>query len=165
MGGNGHREPRRRADEGFPYAAGKHLHAGVQSIVLHFAEDVDHAQHGAKQAEQWRDLRDGGEQIQFFLEPRDFRQAGFLQRFAHAVAAKITVEDGGLDQPRDRPGRGVADRKRLDDVVALEDDADAVEELRGIDLRAMAVQDAFDEDHDGDGARGQNHPEHRPAID
>ena len=63
-------------------------------------------------------------------------------------------------------GPGVASQMemRLDDVVAFEHGAHAVEELGGVDLRAVAVQEAFDEHDDPHRAREQDDPEHRPAI-
>jgi len=61
-----------------------------------------------RQSEQRRDLRDGGEQVQPFFEQRHFGEAGFLDRFTHAFAAPVAVEDRGLDEARDGAGRGVA---------------------------------------------------------
>ena len=123
---------------------------------------ADETEDGAEQTQQRRDLRDGGEQIQFLLEPRHFGQAGFLDGLAHALAALVAVEDGGFDEARDRAGRGVADGNGLDDVVALEHGAHAVEEFGGIDLRAVAVQRALDEHDEGDG-RGDAESARSPA--
>jgi hypothetical protein len=54
--------------------------------------------------EQRRDLRDGGEQIQSLLQQRHFGQPGFLDGFAHALAAFVAVEDRGLDERATGPG-------------------------------------------------------------
>ena len=109
-------------------------------------------------------MRDGGQQIQPLLQQRHLGEPGLLDGFAHALAALVAVEDGGLDNARDRAGRGVANRNGLDHVVALEHGADAVEELGGIDLRAVAEQRALDENDEG-GRRGDhNQPDHRVAV-
>ena len=109
-------------------------------------------------------MRDGGEQVQPLFELRHFGQPGFLDRLADALAALVAVQNGGLDDARDRTGRGVADGNGLDDVVALEHVADAVEEFGGVDLRAVTVEDALDEHNEGDGCGEQNQPDHRAAV-
>ena len=127
-------------------------------------EDVDETDHGSEKPEQRRELRDGREQVQFFLKPRNFRKARLLDGFTHAVTAVFTVQDGGFDEARDGPGGGIANGNGLDNVAALDDGADAVEEFGGVDLRTMAEQRAFDE-HDGGGGGGdQDQPDHRPAV-
>ena len=73
-------------------------------------------------------------------------------------------ENGSFDEPRDGTSRGIANGNRLDDVAALDDGADAIEKLGGVDLRAMTKKRAFDE-HDGGGGGGdEDEPDDRPAI-
>ena len=76
----------------------------------------------------------------------------------------IAIEDGDLDEPRHGAGCGVADGNGFHHVVALDHGAHAVEELGGIDLRAVTMQGAFNEDHDSCRTRKKNDPEHRAAV-
>ncbi len=164
MRGDGHRQARRRADQRLPDPAGKLANMRVETGFLHPAKRMDEAQHGAQQTYQRRKLRNRREQAQFPLQPRHFCRAGFLQRLAHALPALVTIHDGSLDQPCDGPGRGVANGQRLDQVVALQDGADAVEEFGRVDLRAVAMQKPLDEHRHRYRADDQEQPQHRAAV-
>ena len=72
------------------------------------------------------------------------QEAGFLQRLAHPLAPVVTVRNGGLHQPGNRPRRRIANREGLDDVVALEHGAHAVEKLGRVDLGPVAMEKALD---------------------
>jgi len=131
---------------------------------VHKHECPDETKDGAEQAEERRELGDSGEQIQFFLEAGHLGQACFFQRFADAFAPVVAIEDGGFDEASDGAGRGIADGKGLDDIIAFEDVADAVEELGRINLGAMAVKKSFDKNDDSNGAGEKDDPEDRTAV-
>ena len=125
---------------------------------------VHEAEDGAEEAEQRGDLGDGGEEVELFLEAGDFGEAGLLDGFADAVTAFLAVDDGGLDEAGDRSGGGVADGDGLDDVFALENGADAVEEFGGVNLGAVAEEGALDKDDEGDDGGDEDDPDDQPAM-
>src|SRR6185503_1639745 len=109
----------RGADQRALNAAGQRAHVRVEALRLERLKQFDKAQHRAQQAEQWRNLRNGGNEVQLFLQPRNFFRPGLLNGFADAFAILVAMQDGGLDDVRDRARRGITDGDGLDDVVPL----------------------------------------------
>ena len=153
-----HGQSRRRADQSLPDPVGKLFEVRGQARCLYLVKNLDEPQHRAQQAEQRGQLRNRREQIQLLFQPRHFRRTRFFQRFAHPLPAVVAVQDGGLDQPRDGAGGGVANGQRLDHVIALEDGAHAVEKLGRVNLRAMTMQKPLNEGRHGHGADEQEQP-------
>ena len=135
----------------------------VKAVRLQLHENIDETEDGAEQPQQRRDLRDGGEQIQPLFEAGHFGQCRPPRRPRGHARGPFAVENGRLDEARDGAGRGVADRNGLDNVVALDDRADAVEKLGGIDLRAVTKQHPLDKHDEGGCPGNQNQPDHRAA--
>ncbi len=72
------------------------------------AKSVDEPQHGPEQAQQRRQLRDGGQHIELFFKPWHLGQTRRFERLPNPVPALVAVENGRLDQPRYRPGSRIA---------------------------------------------------------
>ena len=137
----------------------------VQPGVLHEAERPDEAQHRTEQADQRSQLCDRGQQTQLLLQTRHFSRTRLLQRLAHPLPALVAIQDGDLHQPRHRPGGGITNGKRFDDIIALEHRANAVKEPHRVNLRTVTMQKALDKDRYGHRADEQEQPQHRPAVE
>lgn len=164
VAGDCDRQPGGGANQGLPDAGGELADMGSLAGGLDLAKDVHETQDSAEQAEQGCDLGDGGEDVEFLLEAWDFPRAGVFESFVNGIAAAFAIEDGDFDQASNRAGRGVANGDGFDGVVALEDVANTVQELGGVNLFAVVLENAFEENSQSHGAGKHDDPHHWPAI-
>ena len=87
-----------------------------------------------------------------------------FEHLAKILPPAVSVEYARLHQSRHRSGCGVANRDGLDDVLALEHVANAVEEIERIDLLPVVMKEALYENRHCDSSDHQQQPHHGPAM-
>jgi len=114
--GNRDRESRRGADQRLPDAFGEVADVRVQPGFLHPLESLHETQHRAQQAEQGCQLGNGCKQIELFPPGAAPRSSPPPPVPPARAPGHGPGQNGRFDEPRHRPGRRVANRKRFHDV-------------------------------------------------
>jgi hypothetical protein len=136
----------------------------VSVVALERGEGGHHAEDGAEQPDQGRHLGDGADRADPALECRQLDDRGLLDVEAHRLGVVVRVEERGLDDRGDGPGRLLADGQRLHQPALGEDVLDPAQEGRRADLPPVEVEGALDEDDDEDQPEAEDDPDDGSAV-
>ena len=118
VAGDRRRQPRRRSDERRHHRP-RDGGGDEKLVALHRLEDLQHSQHRAEKSQQRQDKSEGAQQIDPPFQLGQFVERRIVHRLPNVGVAALVGEDRRDEQPRRRPGRAVAERKRFDEPVAF----------------------------------------------
>ena len=78
-------------DQRLPNTRRELAYVRVETFLLHQVKSLNKTQDCAKEAQQWRQLRNRSQQIEFLFQARHFRQACLFEGFADAIAPIFPV--------------------------------------------------------------------------
>src|SRR5678815_103342 len=123
------------------------------------AEDLDHADHRAEQAEQRRGGGDGAERGQEALQIVRHGAARFLDRLLHDVTRGLVIAQPGGEHRAERRVLGELHQHLVGDALALVDRDHLVEQLRRDDLPVAQRHRALDDQGQRDDGSEEQEPD------